>query len=268
MKINRKFVAVIVIIIFITIVFLILKNFSVKKYDLPHILESGRLIVVTDSGSTGFAFKNDSIYGFQYEMVKAFADSLGVELQISQQNDPKKAIEGLISGEFDIIANALPITTNLQNGIVFSDPFFSSRLVLVQHFPDDSIQNKLIMNQYELGNDTIYVTQNSVHKFRIQHLSDEIAEKIIIIELPELSLESMVRLVSNGKIKNTVCTEEMAKRFKKQFPNIDFSLPIGFNQNYSWALSVKSPLLLEKLNDFLADFTGSTLYWELYRKYY
>lgn len=265
---KRKISSILSAIVLVALIIIVLKNFYFKKTDLPYILESGRLTVVTDSGSTGFAFKNDSIYGFQYEMVKAFADSLGVELQISQVNDPKKALGGLQSGEYDIVANAMPITSNLQQGIVFCDPFFSSSLVLIQHLSDDSIQNKIITNQCDLGNDTIYVTQNSVHKFRIENLSDEIAEKINIIEIPKLSLEAMVRLVSAGKIKNTVCNEEAAKRFKKQFPNIDISLHLGFNQNYSWALSAKSPLLLEKLNDFLAEFTGSTAYWELYRKYY
>lgn len=265
---QRKITLILEAVVIVALALLVLKNCYVKKADLPYILESGRLTVVTDSGSTGFAFKNDSIYGFQYEMVKAFADSLGVELQISQVNDPKKALEGLLSGEYDIVANAMPITSNLQQGIVFCDPFFSSSLVLVQHISDDSTQNKIISNQCDLGNDTIYITQNSVHKFRIEHLSDEIAEKINVIEVRKLSLEALVRLVSAGKIKNTACNEEAAKRFKKQFPNIDISLHLGFNQNYSWALSAKSPLLLEKLNDFLADFTGSTAYWDLYRKYY
>jgi len=264
----RKISSILSVIVIVVLMIVVLKNCYVKKADLPYILESGRLTVVTDSGSTGFAFKNDSIYGFQYEMVKAFADSLGVELQISQVNDPKKALAGLLKGEFDIVANAMPITSNLQQGIVFCDPFFSSSLVLVQHISEDSTQNRIISNQCELGNDTIFVTQNSVHKFRIEHLSDEIAEKINIVEVPKLSLEAMIRQVSSGKIKNTACNEEAAKRFKKQFPNIDISLHLGFNQNYSWALSAKSPLLLEKLNDFLSDFTGSTAYWDLYRKYY
>jgi len=64
-------------------------------HDLPEIVDSGRLTVVTEGGSMGFALAKDSIFGFQYEIIKAFADSLGVELQISEQNDTKKPLKDL-----------------------------------------------------------------------------------------------------------------------------------------------------------------------------
>ena len=79
-------VAVLVIVIFSWIA-------SFKIHDLEDVVDSGRLIVVTDSSSIGFAVNKDSVYGFQYEIIKAFADSLGVELEISEQNDVHKSIE-------------------------------------------------------------------------------------------------------------------------------------------------------------------------------
>lgn len=78
----------------------------------------------------------------------------------------------------------------------------------------------------------------------------------------------MVKLVSTGKIKNTVCTEEQGLKLKKLYNNIDISLALGFNQHYSWVVNSKSPLLLEKLNAFLSDFIGSEAYWKLYSKYF
>ncbi len=237
-------------------------------HDLPEIVDSGRLTVVTEGGSMGFALAKDSIFGFQYEIIKAFADSLGVELQISEQNDTKKAIEGLKTGEYDIVANVVPVTTEYTEGVVFTKTLISTRQILVQRIPTDSLQKNIISKQYELANDTVFVPYNSAYKMRIKNLSDEIAETIHIIEVKDVSAETMVRLVSEGKIKNTICSEQLSYKLKRQYPNIDISLPIGFTQDHSWVVNAESKKLIEKLNDFLSDFIGSTAYWELYRKYY
>lgn len=241
---------------------------AVKIHDLSDVINSGRLTVVTDSSSMGFAVDKDSVYGFQYEIIKAFADSLGVELEISEQNDVKKAIEDLKEGEYDIVANLVPMTTELKEGVIFSETIMSSRQVLVQRIPSDSLQRMPVKKQYELANDTIYIPYNSVYKMRINNLADEIADSIHILEIKNVSTETMVRMVSQGKIKNTICSVQLAEKLKRQYPNIDISLPLGFTQEHGWVLNSKSALLAEKLNEFLSDFVGSSAYWELYRKYY
>lgn len=241
---------------------------AAKIHDLSDVIDSGRLSVVTDSSSMGFAVEKDSVYGFQYEIIKAFADSLGVELEISEQNDVKKAIEGLKEGEYDIVANLVPMTTELKDGVIFSKTIMNSRQVLVQRIPADSLQRMPVKKQYELANDTIYMPYNSVYKMRIKNLADEIADSIHILEIKNVSTETMVRMVSQGKIKNTICSAQLAEKLKRQYPNIDISLPLGFTQEHGWVLNSKSALLAEKLNEFLSDFVGSSAYWELYRKYY
>jgi len=95
-----------------------------KIHDLPSILKSGRLCVLTDSSSIGFSTKGDSVSGFQYEIVKAFADSLGLELVVTEKNDMKACIEGLTSGDYDIIANFTPVTTEWGKKALFTTPFF------------------------------------------------------------------------------------------------------------------------------------------------
>lgn len=241
---------------------------AAKIHDLSDVIDSGRLTVVTDSSSMGFAVDKDSVYGFQYEIIKAFADSLGVELEISEQNDVRKAIEDLKEGEYDIVANLVPMTTELKEGVIFSETIMSSRQVLVQRIPSDSLQRMPVKKQYELANDTIYMPYNSVYKMRIKNLADEIADSIHILEIKNVSTETMVRMVSQGKIKNTICSAQLAEKLKRQYPNIDISLPLGFTQEHGWVLNSKSALLAEKLNEFLSDFVGSSAYWELYRKYY
>jgi len=236
--------------------------------DLPVILKSGRLAVLTHGNSMGFSVNGDSVSGFQYEIIKAFADTLGVELVVTEQNDLKRCVSELQSGDYDIIANFLPITTEWKKEISFTMPIFSSHQVLVQRMANDSSASVKIKMQNELANDSIFISANSPFKMLLEHLSDDIAETIYILEIKNKSTEEMVRLVAEGRIKHTICDEQFAKRFKLKYPGIDVSLPIGFTQQLAWAVHPESTFLLEKLNAFLDDFIGSSAYWELYRKYY
>jgi membrane-bound lytic murein transglycosylase F len=231
-------------------------------------MKSGRLSVLTESSSVGFSVKSEGVLGFQYEIVKAFADSLGLELLISEQNDMKVCVTGLESGDYNLIANFVPTTTEWNEKLLFTLPILSSRQVLVQLAANDSDITKTISSVLELANDTIYIPINSVYKMRLQNLSNEIAEKIVVLEMNDVSSEQMVRLVAKGIIKQTICEEQLARKMKLQYPEIDISLPIGFSQNLAWAVHPHSPLLQERLNAFLSDFIGSSAYWELYRKYY
>jgi len=244
-----------------------LRHFKTQIHDLPDILSAGRITVVTDSTSIGISVVGDNVSGFQYEIVKAFADSLGVELVVVEENDLQASIQGLKSYDYQLIADFIPVTSEWKHEISFTTPLLSSHQVLVQRFVNDSTKEIAIKKQTDLANDTVYIPFHSPNKIILTHLSNEIADSINILEM-NLSAEQIVRQVANGKLKYTICGELFAEKLKSKYPNIDVSLPIGFEQQQAWAVNKKSPKLLEKLNEFLDDFIGSSAYWEIYRKYY
>lgn len=266
----RVFSVVAVSLIIVTILLVIsFRSCNHRAMDLDGIIKSGRLRVFTDSSSLGFVVRGDSVYGFQYEIMKQFANSLGVELQVTQQNNINEGIEGVQDGEYDIIANFLPNTADLNKKLLFTEPLFSSRLMLVQQKSKTDSLNRLDINsQMELANDTIYTTYKSPDNLRLKHLATEIADTVYLIEMKNASMEQMIEYVSRGKIKNTICPEYFKRKVMTKYDNLDISIPLGFTQNYSWAVHKGSKNLQNKLNDFLNDFIGSETYWELYNKYY
>lgn len=254
-------------------VILIISTISIRSCkntnsDLDGITKSGRLRVFTDSSSLGFIVKGDSVYGFQYEIIKHFADSLGLELQITQQNNINEGIEGLLKGDYDIVANFLPNTTEVNKKVLLTTPLFTSRIMLVQQNKHDSVNAVKIRNQLELAKDTIFTTYRSPEIVRLRNLANEIADTIFIFEVRHASQEQLVKFVSNGKIKYTTCPEQFKQKYLLMFPFIDISIPLGFSQEYCWALNPGAKNLQKRLNEFLNDFIGSEAYWDLYRKYY
>jgi membrane-bound lytic murein transglycosylase F len=249
------------IVAFVAILLLI---FTTKRCRNQH--ERSVLTVVIDSGLMRYVeLEGDSIFGLQYEIVKAFSDSINLELVVSQQNDLKQSINNLLEGKCDIVASLIPATTEWIDHVAFTKPLLVSRQVLVQQA--DMPQN-VLTKQYELAHDTIFLSANSPHRQRIMSLSNEIADTIFVVEMPNTSPEQLVQAVAEGRCKYTVCNERLAKKMKQTYPNIDISMPIGFEQAYCWAVSAENPQLLERINLFLDKFMKTKEYQEIYKKYY
>lgn len=235
--------------------------------DLSDIVADGKILVISENSSTGFNIDSDNISGFQYEILKKFAERLNIEIEIVLENDLKKCIRELQKGQFDILAKYIPTTTEWQDEIVFSDPLLISRLMLVQRVTDSDDQLP-VTHIKQLANDTIWIAQHSPHKMRLIHLAEELATTIHIEELKGQTTEQLVALVSEGKIKNSICYEQLSRKLTKDYPNIDTSLPVSLSQPYSWALNKNAPELLNELNQFLSEYIGSLEYWDLYQRYY
>jgi len=243
--------------------FYILRDRSSRDFD--EIVESGRIRVVTDNGSLGFTVTKDSVYGFQYELVKAFADRLGLELEIAESDDVRSNIFNLIDGEYDLFAGFIPQTSEYIGKVLFTDAVQINRQFLVQRKCDSAL---VVRNQLDLIGDTISLPRNSPYRMLIEHLSDQIADTVYVDELKNTTAELAVKMVSDSIIRYTICPERLAPKYMKVYPNLSIDLAIGYQQAIVWSVNVNSPILQAKLNEFLSDFIGSEEYWKIYRKYY
>jgi membrane-bound lytic murein transglycosylase F len=61
--------------------------------ELEHVKLRGKLRVMTDYNSTNYFIYKGRTMGFQYEMLQAFADHLGVKLELSVNNDLVSSFE-------------------------------------------------------------------------------------------------------------------------------------------------------------------------------
>ena len=75
-------------------------------------------------------------------------------------------------------------------------------------------------------------------------------------------------MVSHGDIDYTVCDATIAHSEAKELDNIDVKTDIGFTQFYSWAAPKSSSALMDSLNVFLKNYTKTSEYKALYKRYY
>lgn len=65
--------------------------------------EKGRLTVVMDEPLPGYFVFGGESYGYQYDLFKAYADHLGVELQVVRSERPSEYDAMLADGRADIV---------------------------------------------------------------------------------------------------------------------------------------------------------------------
>jgi len=244
--------------------FLIFKTNKIK--DLPDIMKEGRMSVLIESGTSGFTKDSTSVYGFQYEIIRKFADTIGVELVVINEGDERKGFDELTGGNCEVLVSLMPVSSDSTMEVSFLHPIVTTRLMLMQL--KDSVGMIPVDKQYLLDGKKLTVRKNSPFIPRINDLSEELAIKINIEEKSFNSLDELALSVVNGKEKYAVCEEYLADGLLSKNPELDITVPLSFHQELSWCVSSRSKKLHEKLNNFLNEFVGSMEYWQLYYQYY
>lgn len=247
-----------------------------KSDDLTQILERGVLRATTNFNSTNYFVYRGEPMGFHLELLKLFANHLGVELQVYASNDLEDNFNCLLEDQqCDLIAMDLTVTRSRNNKIKYTEPVNQTRQVLVQRKPANwysmrtsEMEDHLLRNQLDLAGKTVYVQKNSAFVTRLQNLMEEIGDTIYIVEADGLEMEQLIEKVAKGEIDYTVSDEHVALVNQSYYPNLDVQTPLSFPQNLAWAVRGDTPELLEVLNEWLAEFRKSRQYVSVYNKYY
>jgi membrane-bound lytic murein transglycosylase F len=227
--------------------------------DLAEIKKEGKLILLTENTSTSYYVYKGQPIGYDFELVKDFAESLGLELEVKVIRDMNRMFEMLNNGEGDLIACNLTVTRERKKSMSFTNPLLQTRQVLVQRRPDDwselpkrKVESQMIRDVRDLSGVAVHVHEYSSFHSRLKNIQDEIGDSIYIVPAPgDIDSEGLIRMVANGEIEYTVADENMAMLNSTYFQNIDVSTPISFPQDISWAVRQNSDTLLMALNGWI-----------------
>ena len=238
------------------------------RYDYDDIAAKGILRAALEYNSISMFIDGDTLSGFDYELIEAFAHDHGLQVAIMPEMSFDKRLEGLDSGTFDVIANEIPSISPLKDSLLLTTPIVLKKEVLVQRKATSPTDSLFIKSHLSLAKRTLHVVKGSPAILRIHNLGDEIADTIYINEVEKYGPEQLIAMVAHGDIDYAVCDEGIARAAADSMPQIDISTDISFTQFYSWAVNKHSPVLLDSLNAWLERFKQSKDYEEIYRRYY
>jgi len=248
---------------------------KVVTCDLDSIRKRGKLIAVTDFNSTDYFIYKGEPMGFNFELLKSFSDNIGIDLEIITENHLDKAYSMLNSGEADLLAFGLTVSTSGKNDVLYTEPICETRQVLVQRKPKnwwslttDELDKKLIRNQRALASKSIYVQAGSSHAEQLLSLAREMGDSINIIEVPFES-EKLIQNVARGEIDYTVCDENVAQVNASYYPGIDVNTPVSLSHNIAWGIRKNCSVTLQtELNRWITSYKKTGSYALLYAKYF
>ncbi|MDR1644342.1 MAG: transporter substrate-binding domain-containing protein [Tannerellaceae bacterium] len=236
--------------------------------DYADIQKEGVLRIITEYNPSGYYVSGDTIKGFQYELSQAIANMSGLEVQIQLEMNLTESFRALMNNECDILAQNIPITSEMKEEYLFTEPIVLSKQVLVQRTSEANKGIKPVRNHLDLAKKTIYVHQNSPALLRLKHLELEIGDSVYVVEDNVNSSEQLIIMVSKGEIDYAVCDRQVAATLKNKLPEIDMETDISFTQLQAWAIRKNAPILVDSLNRWFGQIRQNGLFNEIYKRYY
>lgn len=223
------------------------------------------LAVAIEMSPLTYTFANDTAEGFDYEILRDIAALHNLPLHFYPVTHLEEAYKGLDDGQYDIVVANMPATSGLREYFALTDAVYLDRQVLVQRRNADSTVN--ITGQLDLRGDTVYLAPGSPVRSRLRNMAAEMGDTIDIVTLPDYNSEHLAIMTARGDIKHAVVSEAVARKVAADYPNLDYSTPVSFNQFQVWALAPQDSILRDSLNVWLNAFKATPRYQTLATRY-
>ncbi len=247
----------------------------VRQNALEVIKARGKLIVITDYNSTSYFFYRGRPMGFNYELLKAFADHLHVGLNVGISTSYDNTISCLSHNGCDIVALELSATKEMKLQFYYTKPIYSAIPVLVQRRPAKwegmrkaALEASMIRNPGFLAGKEVVLPKGSSFLRLLQKHSLESADTIRIRQHTELKTEQLIHDVAAGIIPYTIAFENTALVNQMYYPVLDIATQLDAPKDIVWAVSRSAPELLSEFNTWLTQFKKTKKYQGIYDKYY
>ena len=249
---------------------------SVVGIDVNEIIQRGKLIAITNNTPTSYFIYRGRPMGYQYDLLKRFADFLNVELEIKIVASIPDAIDSLKQHKADIVASGLTVLGDRKVDIDFSIPIIKTHQILVQRIPNDLLssspsllEKRLLRDVTELAGKDVYVEEGSSYYNRLLNLQEEIGDSIHIHTYSgNIDIDSILNAVSTGKVDYVISEDYTTRFFMRYYDNLDISTPVSFNQNIAWAAPKNSESLIDTINHWINKHKRSTTWAILYNQYF
>lgn len=265
-------------VVFLLCITLLLSSCSGKKQqeqkeddsvfiDLPQLKAEGEITAVTLYSSTSyFQYKMEPM-GYEYDLIKDFARSEGLKLNIKVAENATRLLEMLEAGEADVVAFPILVNNSLKEDYLYCGRESQTSQVLVQRANKG---DTILKDVTELIGKDVYVKPATKYYQRLKNLNEELGGGIHIKDIKKdtVTTEDLIAMVSQGEIPYTVSDDNIARLNKTYFWNINVSLNISFMQRSSWVVRKTSPELAEAINAWASEKSGSHVFKAAMKRYF
>lgn len=231
--------------------------------DIDHIKAAGQLRVLTIEGPTTYYRTADGPSGFEYDLLSAFADKLGVGLEIELTDGPASVFPRLARGDAHYAAAALNITEPRRQLVHFSEPYQAIQTQLVYRLGDPKPEDfkDLIGREVAVPAGSPYAQLLSIRKADIPVLTWK--------ESSSNTAEDLLVDVWEGSVAATFAPSNLLAVVRQHYPELRVGFSLDGQQQLAWAFRPETnETLLEAANEFLIEMRKSGELARLIDRYY
>ncbi|MDY7068475.1 Membrane-bound lytic murein transglycosylase F [Pseudomonas extremaustralis] len=218
-----------------------------KPSTLERIKEDGVLRVITrNSPATYFQDRNGET-GFEYELVKRFADDLGVKLQIETADNLDDLFDQLGKTNGPVLAAAGLVSSEQRlKQVRFSHPYLEVTPQIIYRNGQSRPTNAA-----DLAGKKIMVLKGSTHAEQLAELKKQ-NPAIEYEESDAVEVVDLLRMVDEGQIDLTLVDSNEVAMNQVYFPNVRVAFDLGNASHQSWAVAAgEDNSLLNEVNSYL-----------------
>lgn len=243
---------------------------------LADIQRRGKLVAITDDNPFNYFTYKGEPKGYQYDMLESFAGFLGVELELIVEPDPHRALLYLRQRQVDVVAMELPASAELRKGILFTEPLFNSKQVLVQRKPDKwrrmrdmtTVENMLVRNLDDLSNKKIALPSHKQKQFYLSDIQHETSNSVDIIAFNDVNVVDLIEAVASKEVDYTIAYEHTALAMARLYPDLDVNTTVSPEMGVTWAVQLGSVNLAREINNWIEERRDGREFVAAYSQYY
>lgn len=237
-----------------------------KPSLLDQIKKEKMLNVVLLNAPSTYYIGNEGPQGFEYDLLKSYADHLGVDLNITPAHTVKEALQLSKNPNVHITSASLAKTPSREKLYNFGPSYFEVQEQVIcnrgmlgsSRFPRDveDLEGLSIM----VGDDTSY--SETLHKLK------EDGFDINVTTSSDYSTEELLEMVANHQIDCTVADSNIYALNLKFFPEIALAFSISPREQLAWLLPKDAKKLETDMYTWLNDFNQKGKMTQLKDHYY
>ncbi|SEA64303.1 membrane-bound lytic murein transglycosylase MltF [Marinobacterium iners] len=201
--------------------------------QLDAIRNNGVLRVATTNTPMTYFIRRSEPAGFEYELTKAFADHLGVELELVLPSSFSGLFQVLQERNAHLAAASLTVTRERQQRFEFSPPYRQSAPVLIYRVRQGNPAPKTPLDLYGRS---IGVLKSSSYEELLDQLRQEFP-KLRWLSNPDDTVTDLLDRVHEGSLDYTILDSTVFDAQKSFYPGLKAAFELQPPQPIAWMLN-------------------------------
>lgn len=223
-----------------------------KPSTLDEIKKEKELKVILLNAPYTYYIGSNGAQGFEYDLVKSYADHLNVKLNVTSVNTVSEAIEKAKEQTFHITSAALSKTTPRLKEFKFGPSYFEvhQQVICSRNMKNNKIFPRNVESLIGLN---IKVEDNTSYSNTVRSLVKD-GYDINVTFTSEYSTEELLEQVSSKQIDCTIADSNIYALNLRYYPEMDMAFTISQREQLAWILPKDSQKLEIDMYAWLNNF--------------